>query len=262
MKPRKLWSAATASMALLLLFPAMASAEPSHEPTPPARDFSIEVGFHWFKLSADKPTEFGSNAVFDRWERINTSPTYQVHDYTALKPLYFNMVFGVDALIRYRRYLMLKLGYDITYPFGIGGKGHIAYFDRTSGAELQESKNYSFTSHQLSSFIGPIVSVDNRADIYLAFSPMAPTWVRYHEKYERVENGTVTESTDRTYRGFFGSCRALVGIQVQVSKRLKLGSEAVFTFLNYIPLSSGSTTDSSFRFPFMQWQVTARYLVY
>jgi hypothetical protein len=262
MKRRSCWKALTSLIAAILLLPTIASAEPSSEPASPVRDISIDLGFHWFKLAADRPAELSPNAVFDRWEKINSSPDYQVRDYTALKPLYFNMVFGVDALIRYRRYLMLKIGYDITYPFGIGGYGHIAYLDRTSGAEIKESKTYSFTSHQLSTFIGPIVTVENRADVYLAFSPMAPTWVTYHEKYERVQNGATVESTDKTYHGFFGNCRALMGIQVQVSKRLKVGSEAVFTFLNYIPLNSGSHTDSSFRFPFMQWQITARYAVY
>jgi len=50
-----------------------------------------------------------------------------------------------------------------------------------------------------------------------------------------------------------------VGLQVRVAGRFELGSEAVFAFLNYMQLASGSLTGSSFRFPFMKWNVTARY---
>jgi len=112
----------------------------------------------------------------------------------------------------------------------------------------------------LSSFVGPIVSVDeDRADIYLGFSPMAPTWDRYRERYERIQDGVVVESTNEHYRGFFGSCRALVGMQVRVTRHLELGSEAVFTFLNHMKLESSRSADSTFRFPSMQWHFTARY---
>ncbi len=125
---------------------------------------------------------------------------------------------------------------------------------------MREDKEFSFTSHQLTTFLGPIVSVDDdRVDVYLAFSPMAPTWVRYRERYERVQNGVVVESRNDHYRGFFGNCRALVGMQVRVTQYLKLGSEAVFAFLNYMQLESSQRTDSTFRFPFMQWQFTARW---
>jgi opacity protein-like surface antigen len=258
MTPRRL-SRVFAPAILLLWLARPAAAEPSSVIGRILRDLRVDAGAHWFKLAADKPAELGPTAVFDRWESINASPNYVVHDYTALKPLYFNMVFGVDVLIRYRRYLMLKLGYDISYPFGIGGYGHIDYFDRATGVEVHESKSFSFTSHQLTTFIGPIVTVDDRADIYIAFSPMAPTWVRYHEKYERIENGVVLTSTNEHYRGFFGNCRALIGMQVRVTDHLKLGSEAVFAFLNYMQLESSTHTDSTFRFPFMQWMFTARY---
>jgi hypothetical protein len=37
---------------------------------------------------------------------------YVVHEYEALEPPDFNMVFGVDALIRFKRQLMLKIGYE------------------------------------------------------------------------------------------------------------------------------------------------------
>ena len=69
----------------------------------------------------------------------------------------------------------------------------------------------------------------------------------------------MVQSVDRDWHGFFGSCSALVGLQVRVAGRFELGSEAVFAFLNYMQLASGSLTGSSFRFPFMKWNVTARY---
>ena len=59
---------------------------------------------------------------YDGW--INQDPdTYTVSDYQALKPLYFNFSFGADVFVRWRKYLMLKLGYDYSNPAGIGGNG-------------------------------------------------------------------------------------------------------------------------------------------
>lgn len=233
------------------------SAAPSRD------DFKGDIGLHWFKLSASKPVELAPNAVFDRWESINASGSHTVHDYQALQPLYFNMVFGIDALVRFRRHLMLKVGYDLTHPFGIGGEGHIAYRDHETGTEVKEEKRFSFTSHQVTTFVGPFVSMDdNRVDLYLGFSPMAPTWVFYQEHYRRTEDGQVTQKVDRDYQGFFGSCRALIGMQVRVARRVKAGSEAVFTFLDHLPLSSGRRTDRTFSFPFMQWDFTARYALW
>jgi hypothetical protein len=244
-----------------------ALAQTSQRTTTPAvrqvRSLSLEVGLHWFKTSAGRPNELQSNAVFDRWESLNAESESQVRDYVPLKPLYFNMAFGIDALIRYRRHLMLKVGYDVTHPFGIGGYGHIDYQDAASGTRVHEEKSYSYTSHQLNTFLGPIVGLaDNRADLYLGLSPMAPTWVFYREHYERTENGHVVRDETRHYRGFFGNCRALVGLQARLGDRFSLGSEAVFAFLNYMSLKSGTHTDDSFQFPFMQWHITARYLLF
>lgn len=224
--------------------------------------WSVDVGVRWFKHSASgQPNEIGPDQVFDRWEDINQRPdVYAVSDYAPLEPLYFNMNFGVDAFLRYRRHLLVKIGYDYSNPFGIGGSGQIAYTDLRTGAEHEESKEFSYTSHQLSTFFGPLVPVaGDKAEIYLGFSPMAPTWVRYHEEGRHVESGVEVESYDRTYTGFFGSCRALVGIQVRVTERVKIGTEAVFAFLNYMKLKSGDLEDNSFRFPSMNWNVTARY---
>jgi hypothetical protein len=226
--------------------------------------YTSEVGVHGFKLSADKPVELSNGAVFDRWEHINQSPDeYQVHDYSPLSPFSFNLSVGVDLLVRYRKYLMIKVGYDYSNPLGLGGRGHISYRERGTGVEVKESKEFSYTSHEVTAFIGPIVSVsDGNADIYLGFSPMGPTWVRYHEAYRRTEGGSVVDDTHRTWHGFFGSCRAVLGMQVKVSERLSLGSEAVFAFLNYMKLESGHLEDSSFRFPTMAWHITARYRVF
>jgi hypothetical protein len=56
---------------------------------------------------------------------------------------------------------------------------------------------------------------------------------------------------------------ALIGRQVlRIAGRLKLGSEAVFAFLDYLPLPSSTRTDSTFRFPFMPWHFAARYAFY
>lgn len=154
---------------------------------------------------------------------------------------------------------MIKVGYDYSNPFGIGERGRIAYQDNASGTEIVEEKKFSYTSHSITTFIGPIATIDDDADVYLGFSPMAPTWVSYHEEYRRTEDGNVVEDVDRDWHGFFGSCRALIGLQVRVTDRFKLGSEAVFVFLNYMQLESGGQSDHSFRFPFMKWNISARY---
>jgi hypothetical protein len=225
-------------------------------------DWRLAVGASFFKWSAGKPNEIAYNAVSDRWERIAQDPNgYSVSNYQALTPLYFNMSFGVDAFIRYRSYLFLKLGYDYSNPFGIGGSGRITYTDRSTGITISESKDFSFSSHQLSYYIGPIVSVGD-ADLYLGFTPMGPTWVNYHEKYTRSDNGTTTRSYDMSWHGLHGNCRALIGIQVPVAKGFKIGSEATFVFMNYMTLTSGGLQDHSFEYPFMRWTVTARYEIF
>jgi hypothetical protein len=93
----------------------------------------------------------------------------------------------------------------------------------------------------------------------MGFAPMAPTWVTYREKYTMKTNGQPTESYDRTYHGFYGNCRALFGMQVLAWDRIKIGTEVVFAFLNYMKLTSGTLSDSSFRFPTMMWNITLRY---
>ena len=227
-----------------------------------ASDWKLAVGASFFKWSAGKPNELGYNAVSDRWERIAQDPAhYAVSDYEALEPLYFNMSFGVDAFIRYRRYLLLKLAYDYSNPLGIGGQGHIAYTDKTTEVVTTETKEFSFTSHQLSYYIGPVLPIAG-AEVYLAFTPMGPTWVNYREKYTMTQNGTAVRAYDMHWHGFFGNCRALLGIQVPVTDRFKIGSEATFVFMNYITLTSGNIEDHSFAFPFMRWTVTARYEVF
>ncbi len=243
---------ATMILAMALSSPAAAGPE----------QVQIDAGLRWFKHSAAQPNELAGTQVFDRWEALNAnSAGYEVTAYKPLEPLYFNMTFGADLLFRFRNNIMLKVGYDYSNPFGIGGHGRIAYTDLATGTDVVEVKRFSYTSHQITTFVGPIVTVgeDDRADIYLGFSPMAPTFVTYKEHYHRSERGRTVDEIDHTWNGFFGSCRALTGIQVRVNKRFMLGSEGVFAFLNYMPLESDGITNSSFRFPTMMWNVTARY---
>ena len=243
------------AIALSLLATGPSTARADH----PNWDF--DIGVRWFKLSSEGgPNELGFNPVFDRWERIQQdSPAYDVSEYTPLEPLYFNMDFGVDLLVRYRTYFFFRLGYDYTNPFGIGGTGSISYTDLSSAVAVAETKTFSYVSHQINTFFGPFVPVGERAEVYLGISPMAPTWVRYEERYSRTDGGTVVESYDRTFRGFFGSCRVLVGAQARVTDHWKLGAEVVFAFLNYMPLESGEIQDYSFRFPSMMWNFVVRY---
>ena len=78
----------------------------------------------------------------------------------------------------------------------------------------------------------------------------------------RVRQEGPGSSDDKSFSGFFGSCRALVGIQSPISERFRLGSEAVFTFLNYMMLESGDLSDNSFQFPNMKWNFTVRYSLF
>jgi hypothetical protein len=228
-------------------------------------DWSIDLGARWFKFSADsKPAEIDYNPVFDRWERIRQNhDDYDVSDYAPLEALFFNMDFGVDVFVRYKKYFWFRLGYDYSNPLGIGGQGHIDYTDRANGERVEETKKFSYTSHQINTFFGPLAPVQNGlAEIYLGFSPMAPTWVRYQESYTKKIDGARVTHYERTFSGFFGSCRALIGMQVRTWEKLKLGSEMAFTFLNYMKLSSGKLNDNSFRFPLILWNFTIRYQVY
>ncbi len=223
---------------------------------------SIDVGLWGFKYSAEGgPNEINYNPVFTKWESINQNYSdYIVSEYKPLESLYFNMNLGIDLFIRYKKHLLIKLGYDYSNPFGIGGKGNIAFTDNSNGKEYTEQKEFGYTSHQINYFIGPLIPISEEgAEIYLGFSPMAPTWITYNEKYTKTEDTVVMTNYDKTFKGFFGSCRALVGIQISITENLKLGSEAVFAFLNYMELKSGNLQDYSFRFPMMKWNFTVRY---
>ena len=93
---------------------------------------------------------------------------------------------------------------------------------------------------------------------------MAPTWVLYHENYAKSVDGQVVRDESASFRGFFGNCRAIFGIQVRVWKGLKVGSEVGYSFLNYMEMttsSSGGVSDSSFRFPVLRWNFSLRYEV-
>lgn len=223
-------------------------------------NWSIDLGIRWFKYSAEgKPGEIDVNPVFDRWERINQDrENYAVGDYEALKPLYFNFSYGADVFVRWRKYLMLKLGYDYSNPAGIGGDGRIEYTDG-DGSFHAEKKSFSYTSHQINLFIGPVVPVEDIAEIYLGFAPFAPTWVNYEESYSHEIDGVAIEDYDRALSGFFGNCRLGLGIQIRVWKGLKLGGEAVYSFFNFMKLSGGDLADHSFQFPAMKWNFTVRY---
>ena len=227
-----------------------------------AKTWQAELGVRGFKYSASGiPNEIGYNPVFARWEKISQQPDdYEIQSYSPLEPLYFNFNLGVDVLLRYRQYLMVKVGYDYSNPFGIGGTGRISYTEIETGRVVEEEKEYGYTSHQINYFIGPILPVgENIGDIYLGFSMMPPTWVSYREKFKRTVDGVVVRDYDMEFEGFFGSCRALVGSQIRVGERLCLGSEVVFSFLNYMKLKSGEIGDHSFQFPDMKWDFVLRY---
>jgi hypothetical protein len=247
------------SIAQALLVTTLAASVPAHAAD--RSPWKIDVGVRGFKVSAEPtPNEIGPNRVFDRWEQISQDfGDYAVSHYEPLTPLYFNFSLGADVMIRYERHLMLKVGYDYTNPFGIGGAGSIAYTDRSSGVRYQEEKTFSYTSHQITTFVGPAVPIGDDAEVYMGFSPMAPTWVSYAESYTKKADGQTTDRYDRSYRGFFGNCRALFGIQITAWHRFKIGTEAVVPFLNYMKLKSGRIEDSSFRFPSMMYNVTFRY---
>jgi hypothetical protein len=228
-------------------------------------DWKADIGFRYFKYSANStPAEIQYNPVFTRWERINQNiDDYTVTKYEALKPLYFNMSFGIDLFIRYKKHWLIKFGYDYSNPFGMGGNGNITYLDKAKGLQNVETKKFSYTSHQINYFFGPLLQLDNNGtEIYIAFSPMPPTWVVYKEHYSHTENGSVIKSYDKTFKGFFGSCQALFGAQVSISEKFRFGSEAVFTFLNYMKLKSGELEDNSFQFPDMKWNFSIRYEIF
>lgn len=225
-------------------------------------NWSIDAGIRGFKYSVNnQPNELNYNPVFTRWENINQNPTdFTISEYNSLKPLYFNFSFGADLFIRYKNFLLIKVGYDYSNPFGIGGTGDISYTETNTGNQIKEEKEFSYISHQINYFIGPIVQVgENEAEIYMGLSMMSPTWVSYKEKYSKSVDGVLVKDYDKTFKGFFGNCRTLFGIQVPVSDKLKVGSEAVFSFFNGFELQSGNIEDNGFKFPLMKWDFTLRY---
>jgi hypothetical protein len=227
-------------------------------------NWNIDIGIRGFKYSVDnQPLELNYNPVFSRWEGINQNPEiYVVSEYNRLEPLFFNFSFGTDLFIRYKKFLLIKIGYDYSNPFGIGGKGDITYTDKSTGEIIQETKEFSYTSHQVNYFIGPVLPVgENNAEVYLGFSPMSPTWVNYKEKYAKSINGTIVQKYNKRFKGFFGNCRALIGMQVPVSDKIKLGSEMVFSFFNGLELESGKIKDNGFKYPLMKWDFTLRYTI-
>ena len=225
-------------------------------------NWSYDLGISFFKSSMrNQPDELLYNPVFEKWEYLNhQTEEYSVTEYKALTPYQFNLSVGIDGLFRYKRYFMIKIGYCYTNTLGIGGTGNITYTDHSSDMEVTELKEMTYTSHQINYFIGPLLPInDNGAEIFMGFSMMSPTFVSYREKYKRSESGSVVRDYDKKFTGFFGNCRSVIGIQVPVSDRLKLGSEMVYSYFNGLELRSGEIADQGFNFPDIQWNFTFRY---
>ena len=126
--------------------------------------------------------------------------------------------------------------------------------------EVNELKEMAYSSHQINYFIGPILPVGAKgAEIFMGFSLMSPTYVSYSEKYVKSEAGSAVREYDLKFTGFFGNCRSVIGIQVPVSDRLRLGTEMVYSYFNGLELKSGPIADQGFSFPDRQWNFTARY---
>ena len=226
-------------------------------------NWTYDFGVLFFKSSLkNQPDELLYNPVFEKWESINQNPeSYTVNEYNALEPYAFNLTVGIDGLFRYKKYLMLKIGYYYTSTLGIGGKGNIAY-NNSDGLLITEEKEMSYSSHQLSYFIGPLIPIgQNGTEIFMGFSMMSPTYVSYKEKFMRTESGTNVQVYDKKFTGFFGNCRSLIGMQIPLSENWKFGSEFVFAYFNGIELKSGDITDNGFAFPDMQWNFTFRYKI-
>lgn len=225
-------------------------------------NWTYDFGVLFFKSSLkNQPDEILYNPVFEKWESINqNSESYSVSEYNALEPYAFNLTVGLDGLFRYKKYLMLKIGYYYTNTLGIGGKGNIAYTNNSDGFLITEDKEMSYSSHQLTYFIGPLIPIgENGAEIFMGFSMMSPTYVSYKEKFKRSESGITVQEYDKKFTGFFGNCRSLFGMQVPLSDRWKFGSEIVFAYFNGMEIKSGDIADEGFVFPDMQWNFTFRY---
>jgi hypothetical protein len=227
-------------------------------------NWKSDIGFSFFKSSVNnQPDELLYNPVFAKWENINQQPDlYFVGDYKPLKPYPFNACFGFDYFIKYKKYLMIKLGICYSNNLGIGGDGNISYTDKTSNITYTEKKETGLSSFQINYFIGPCIPIgDNGPEIFMGFSMMSPTWATYKEKYTKTLSSSVIIDYDKTFKGFFGNCRSMIGIQVPISERFKFGTEMVFAYFNGIELKSGSLSDQGFKFPQMQWIFTCRYKI-
>ena len=88
---------------------------------------------------------------------------------------------------------------------------------------------------------------------------MSPTFISYREQYKRTESGIVVRDYSKKFTGFFGNCRTVIGIQVPLSDKFKIGTEMIYAYFNGIQLKSGDVTDEGFKFPDMQWHFTFRY---
>ncbi|MFC1585972.1 hypothetical protein ACFL5V_10530 [Fibrobacterota bacterium] len=157
---------------------------------------------------------------------------------------------------------MIKIGYCYTNTFGVGGAGDITYRDNSTGLQITESKQMSYSSHQINYFLGPLLPVNEKGtELFMGFSMMSPTFVSLNERYQKTEAGATVREYDKNFSGFFGNCRSVMGIQVPVGERLRLGSELVFAYFNGIELESGSLKDEGFAFPEYQWHFSLRYKV-
>lgn len=225
-------------------------------------NWTYDLGISFFKSSLrNQPDELLYNPVFEKWESIShNTEDFTVNEYKALDPYSFNLSAGIDGLFRYRKYLMVKVGYNYTNTLGIGGKGNIAYANNVDGSTISEEKEMSYSSHQLTYFVGPLIPIgENGCEVFMGFSMMSPTFVSYNEKYKQTVSGITIREYDKKFTGFFGNCRSLIGMQVPLSDKWKFGSEAIFAYFNGIELKSGDIADEGFVFPDMQWNFTFRY---
>lgn len=227
-------------------------------------NWKYDVGVSLFKTSLNsQPDELLYNPVFTRWEKINqNTDQYTIGDYKRLDPYPFNLSAGFDCLFKYKKYFMIKLGYNYTNTLGIGGKGNISYLERTTNLNYSENKEMSYSSHQINYFVGPCIPIsENGPEIFMGFSMMSPTWVVYNEKYSKIENGIKTVDYNKKFTGFFGNCRSMIGMQVPLTDKLRIGTDIIFSFFNGLELKNGSLKEQGFKFPLMQWHFTLRYKI-
>lgn len=226
--------------------------------------WSYDLGFSFFKSSiSNQPDELLFNPVFEKWEQINHNATaYTISEYKALDPYSFTLNMGFEALFRYKKHLMIKVGYVYTNTLGIGGKGNITYSDINTNMIICEEKEMQFSAHQLNYFIGPLIPIgDKGSEVYMGFSMMSPTFVTHKEKYSQSINSELLSEYNKTFNGFFGNCRSVIGMQIPLSEKWRFGSELVFAYFNGMEVASGDLVDEGFVFPNMQWNFTFRYCI-